>query len=191
MNRWWWVRHGPTHEKAFVGWRDVAADLSDTDQISRLHAHLPKSALLVSSDLRRSVQTADAIGAGRNRLPHAPQIREINFGDWDGKGFADVAKTHPDLSREFWENPGDVAPPNGESWNQTAARVDAFVAQLNAQYSDQDIIAVAHIGVIMTRIQQGGGMSAARALNHEIGNFSVTVLEWDGQWALGQIGHLT
>ena len=27
--RLWWVRHGPTHEKAFCGWRDVPADLSD------------------------------------------------------------------------------------------------------------------------------------------------------------------
>ena len=24
--RLWWVRHGPTHEKAFCGWRAVPAD---------------------------------------------------------------------------------------------------------------------------------------------------------------------
>ncbi|PHR02026.1 MAG: histidine phosphatase family protein, partial [Sulfitobacter sp.] len=38
MTIWHWVRHGPTHEKAFVGWRDVPADLSDTAQIARLNA---------------------------------------------------------------------------------------------------------------------------------------------------------
>ena len=33
--RLWWVRHGPTHEKAMTGWRDVPADLSDTAAIAR------------------------------------------------------------------------------------------------------------------------------------------------------------
>ena len=62
MTTWHWVRHGPTHEKTFVGWRDVPADLSDHAQIARLDAHLPKEALMVSSDLIRCVATADAIG---------------------------------------------------------------------------------------------------------------------------------
>ena len=29
MTTFWWVRHGPTHQTAFTGWRDVPADLSD------------------------------------------------------------------------------------------------------------------------------------------------------------------
>ena len=36
MTTWHWVRHGPTHQKSFVGWRDVPADLSDHAQIERL-----------------------------------------------------------------------------------------------------------------------------------------------------------
>ncbi|MFT7136552.1 MAG: alpha-ribazole phosphatase, partial [Akkermansiaceae bacterium] len=51
MTTWHWVRHGPTHEKTLVGWRDVPADLSDHAQIARLNAHLPRDAILVSSDL--------------------------------------------------------------------------------------------------------------------------------------------
>ena len=40
--RWWWVRHGPTHQKVFTGWRDVPADLSEVDQINRLAKFLPQ-----------------------------------------------------------------------------------------------------------------------------------------------------
>ncbi|MDX5383564.1 MAG: histidine phosphatase family protein, partial [Rhodobacterales bacterium] len=29
MTRFFWLRHGPTHQKVFTGWRDVPADLSD------------------------------------------------------------------------------------------------------------------------------------------------------------------
>ena len=60
MTVWHWVRHGPTHEKTFVGWRDVPADLSDRAALSRLDAALPEQALIVSSDLQRCVATGGA-----------------------------------------------------------------------------------------------------------------------------------
>ncbi len=191
MTTWWWVRHAPTHEKSFVGWRDVPADLSDSERIERLSAYLPGDGILVSSDLQRAVSTADAIEKGRMRLAHAAQLREFDFGDWDGLAVAQVAARDPELSRAYWENPGDVAPPNGESWNDVAARVAACVASMNARYPNRDIIAVAHIGVIMTQIQLAGGFSAAEALTHEIDNLSVTRLQWQGTgWRIGAINHM-
>lgn len=39
--RLWWVRHGPTHAKTFIGWTDRPADLSDTAALARLAAFLP------------------------------------------------------------------------------------------------------------------------------------------------------
>jgi alpha-ribazole phosphatase len=189
MTVWHWVRHGPTHAKAFVGWRDVPADLSDTAQIARLDAHLPKPALLVSSDLIRSVATADVLGHGRRRLPHDAQIREFNFGEWDGQRFDEITATHPKLSRHYWENPGDVAPPGGESWNNVAARVAEFVDAVNARHPATHIIAVAHSGVILTQIQRAAGCTAYAALAHEIDNLSVTRLIHDGGWRVGVINH--
>lgn len=191
MTTWWWVRHGPTHEKTFVGWRDVPADLSDVAQIARLNAHLPDDALLVSSDLIRATSTADAIAQTRTRLPHATDLREFNFGDWDGLHFDEVAARDPDISRAYWETPGDITPPNGESWNEAAGRIAPFVERMNTGHPDQNIIAVAHIGVIMTQIQMAGGLAATDAIAHKIDNLSVTCLHWsDGIWQTGAINHL-
>ncbi len=188
---WWWVRHGPTHEKAFLGWRDVAADLSDTGAVDRLDAYLPKGAVLLSSDLIRATATADAIDKGRIRQPPAPQLREFNFGDWDGLSFDEVAKRDPVKSRKFWEYPGDIAPPNGESWHRVAARVAPYVAEINQRFAGRDIIAVAHIGVIMTQIGMAGGMAPAKAIGHEIDNLSVTRLVWDdAAWCVQAINHI-
>jgi len=182
---WWWVRHGPTHAKGLVGWSDLAADLSDHDAIARLQALLPEQALVVSSDLRRASKTADAIAGNRHRLPHAPQLREFNFGAWEEKTFAQVAKTDPDLSRAFWTTPGEVSPPDGESWNQTAARVGRFVDQLNRQHAGADIVAVAHVGVILTQLQRAGKMAATSALSFKIDNLSVTRLQYlDPDWRI-------
>lgn len=192
MTHWHWVRHGPTHQKTFVGWRDVPADLSDTAQITRLSGHLPDEALLISSDLMRSVATADALShPARHRLAHDPDLRELHFGDWDGMHFRDVSARDPELCRAYWETPGDVAPPNGESWNAAAARVGGAVDRLNNSHPEAHIIVVAHFGAILTQVQRALGVTAAEVMAHKIDNLSVTTLSHDsGNWQVGAINHL-
>ena len=177
MTTFWWVRHGPTHEKAFVGWRDVPADLSDQEAIDRLAAYLPDDALVISSDLLRCTATADAITKNRQRLPHDPELREFNFGDWDGMTFGDVADQFPTLSRQYWENPGDAAPPNGESWNTAETRVNTAVQRLAHQHPGRNLVVVAHIGVIVTQIRLAHSLTTQQAIGHKIDNLSVTRIQ--------------
>ncbi len=189
MTHWYWVRHGPTHAKAFAGWRDIPADLSDTDLIARVADFLPSDAVCISSDLSRAVDTATAVAPGRTRLPHDPNLREFDFGHWDGMIFSDVAERDPDLSRAFWENPGDVSAPGGESWNQAAARINTSVDHLSARHDT--IIAVAHFGAILTQVQRAMGVTPYQALAHKIDNFSITHLSVDqGVWSVNTINHL-
>ena len=190
MTRWWWVRHGPTHQRSFTGWRDVDADLSDTDQLARLRSILPDDGIMISSDLRRAVQTADALQGGHARRPHAFNLREFNFGVWDGLHFSEVSEMHPDLSRQYWEAPGEVAPPEGESWNAAAARARTVVDDLNRE-GHQDIIAVAHFGIILTQLQRASGRTAYEVLAQEIDPLSVTQLSFDSDgWTVGMVNHL-
>ncbi|WP_299367511.1 histidine phosphatase family protein [uncultured Tateyamaria sp.] len=189
MTTWHWIRHGPTHQRNFTGWRDVPADLSDAAAIARLAAHLPQDALVVSSDLRRSIDTASAILAGRVRLAHEPALREFHFGTWDGVHFSDVSDRHPKLSRDYWEAPGDHTPPGGESWNDAAARVATVVRRIEAAHSGADIIAVAHFGVILTQVQAVLGLSAVDVLAHKIDPLSVTTLH-PARGAAEVINHL-
>lgn len=191
MTHFWWVRHGPTHEKAFVGWRDVPADLSDTALIARVSQYLPNDAVVVSSDLIRARATADAIQGGRVRIEDDQRLREFDFGEWDGMTFDAVAQRDGDLSRRFWEQPGDLRAPSGESWNLVAARVNAAVTDLIAEYAGRHIVVVAHIGVIMTQIQNVTGGDAYKAMGHQIDNLSVTDLRLDqGKWRQGTINHI-
>ncbi|WP_298859748.1 histidine phosphatase family protein [uncultured Sulfitobacter sp.] len=193
MTTWHWVRHGPTHEKSFVGWRDVPADLTDTALIDRVRAHLPDEAVIVSSDLIRSVTTADVLTLpAHRRLPHEPDLREMDFGVWDGMRFDAVAERDPQLSRDFWEKPGDIQAPDGESWNQTMFRVSAVVDRLNAAHRGAHIIAVAHFGVILTQVQRALDVSAYEAMAHKIDNISVTTVQHHGeeQWDVHRINHL-
>jgi broad specificity phosphatase PhoE len=187
VTRLWLIRHGPTHAKTMVGWSDIPADLSDKAALERLRNHLP-DAPVVSSDLVRATATADALHP-KTRLPHDHNLREIHFGDWELKTFSDVEAEDPDTIRAYWETPGTVAPPNGESWNAVRQRVDDAIDGYLAQ-NHPDLIIVAHFGVILTQVQRALGISAYQAFSHKIDNLSVTELTSDAKgWTAGRINH--
>nr|WP_151717967.1 histidine phosphatase family protein [Gemmobacter serpentinus] len=187
MTRYWWLRHGPTHQSTICGWRDVPADLSDHAALARLRAFLPM-APVISSDLLRARQTADAIAGARPRRSPDADLREFNFGLWDGQPHQQIAATDPELSRRYWEEPGDIAPPGGESWNAAAARVDRAISRLDALRLP-DIIVVAHFGVILTRLQQSLATDAKTVLAQKIDPLSVTCLTRDTSIAPRWINH--
>jgi alpha-ribazole phosphatase len=185
------IRHGPTHAKGMVGWSDLAADLSDTQALARLEAALPKDAFVISSDLSRAVTTADAIQAKRHRLPHDRDLREINFGDWELKVFSEVEAESPERLRAFYETPGEISPPNGDSWHALCARSNAAIDRLVASNHAPNLVVVAHFGVILSQVQRALGLTAYQAFGHKIENLSIThVMVCDGLWSGGQISHM-
>ncbi|MEM8851545.1 MAG: histidine phosphatase family protein [Pseudomonadota bacterium] len=170
MKRLWFVRHGPTHARRMVGWTDLPADLSDVAKIARLAAALP-NAPVVSSDLIRAVATADAIQEDRRRLPHSAELREFHYGDWEDRAIADLPEAE---TRPYFETPGDLRAPNGESWNDVAGRVEAALTRL----PPGDVIVVCHFGVILTQWAKATGQMPAQALAQPIGNLSLTRIDW-------------
>nr|WP_280922675.1 histidine phosphatase family protein [Ruegeria sp. HKCCSP351] len=185
------VRHGPTHAKTMVGWSDLPADLSDTAALKRLHDHLPPDALVISSDLSRAIDTASAIQGQRRRLPHHPDLREIHFGQWELREFAEIEAEDPELAFAYWDNPGDVRPPQGESWNEVRDRVDSAINALVSAHTGRNLVIVAHFGVILTQVQRALGLDGQQTFAHRIDNLSVTDIAVNGgAWTVGSINHL-
>jgi alpha-ribazole phosphatase len=188
MTRLWLVRHGPTHARTMVGWTDLPADLSDTDALDRLADYLP-AAPVISSDLSRAIATADAIERGRLRLAHDPALREIHFGRWEMRSHADIAAEDPVLIRAFWDEPGAVSAPGGESWDIAHARVSKAVDGYLAM-GLPDLIIVAHFGVILTQLQRALRQPAVEVFAHGIANLSVTQLDCGERgWSALSINH--
>ena len=190
MTRLFWVRHGPTHARTMIGWTDRPADLSDRAAIARLDAFLPPRAVILSSDLLRAVATADALGSGRQRLAHDPDLREMHFGAWEDRSHAEVSAEAPDHIRSFWETPGDIRPPGGESWNDLAARVTGAIDRLLARHAGHDTVVVAHFGAILAAIQRARACTATQVFAHQIDPLSVTTLVLDTEgWSCGPVNH--
>lgn len=187
--RLWLVRHGPTHAKAPVGWRDLPADLSDGAAIARLRDALPKAAPIVSSDLSRAMQTADALATGP-RLPHDPALREINFGRWDGVPYDQLPQDDSALARRFWDDPGDIAPPEGESWNTMARRVGQSVDALCIAHQG-DLVIVAHFGAILSVVQRAASIAPRAAFAFTLAPLSLTRVDFLGpeSWRVERVNH--
>lgn len=189
MTRLWLVRHAPTHVKAMVGWSDVPADTTDSAALARLAAHLP-AAPVVTSDLVRTRQTAVALDLPGPRLPDEPGLREIHFGAWELQAFDEVAAREPAHIRAFWDEPGDISPPGGESWNAFAKRVDATADRLIRQ-SHTDLVIICHFGVILRMIERALRVPTVDAFSHSIDNLSVTQIVISGpNWTAGKINHV-
>jgi broad specificity phosphatase PhoE len=190
LKRLYLVRHAPTHARTMVGWTDLPADCSDAAGFARLGAILPEGAALVSSDLARAIATADHLPGVRARLPHAPGLRELNFGAWELRGFGEIEAEAPEHIRAFWETPGDIAAPGGESWNALAERVWTALEALLAKVP-RDLVVVSHFGPIVACIQRAEDLSAEAAFGHRIDNLSVTEIEVTGStWRLLRANHL-
>lgn len=172
MTRFWWMRHGPTHVKTMVGWTDVPADLSDSTQLTRLRAALP-DAPVICSDLLRTRQTAEALE--REIIEMTPELREFHFGEWENKGFGEI--DDPAL-RRYFEDPGDLRAPGGESWNDVAQRVSQKVDTLCGRYTD--LILVAHMGVILTQWCRATGLTPYEAMAQKISPLSMTRIDAQG-----------
>ena len=171
-----------------VGWTDLPADLSDFAALERLSDYLP-DAPVVASDLSRAVATADAIALGRSRLPHDPDLREIHFGDWEMRSHAEIEATHPALIRAFWDEPGAVRAPGGESWDMASARVSRGLDRL-LTLDLPDIIVVAHFGAILTQVQRALRAPTTDVFSYGIDNLSVTDLHCNSDgWTVGRINH--
>lgn len=190
ITRFHLVRHGPTHAKCMVGWSDLPADLSDTAQVARLAAALPQDAVVISSDLDRAVRTADAIQHDRPRLPHSPDLREMHFGAWELRTWKEIDAEDPQRIRAFWDEPGDNAPPDGESWNAICTRVNRQMDLLARSHAGRDVIVVGHFGQILCQVQRAGRMTALEAFGHKIDNLSISRLQHGPQgWDLVEINH--
>jgi glucosyl-3-phosphoglycerate phosphatase len=108
---------------------------------------------LVSSDLRRAVDTAEVVGAACG-LPVKvdSRLRETHLGLWQGHTVAEIERDYPGAIATWRSDPG-WAPPEGESRIDVVARSRPVVDELDAEFADSDgvsetVLLVAHGGLI-------------------------------------------
>ena len=108
---------------------------------------------LISSDLRRAIDTADVVGAACG-LPVKldPRLRETHLGEWQGRSVAEIEIEWPGAIAEWRSDPA-WTPPGGESRVDVVARARPVVEELDAEFATPGeagvtALLVAHGGLI-------------------------------------------
>ncbi len=147
------VRHGVTDWNTLgkiQGISDTHLSPDGLHQARLLAAHCPfeKADAIYSSDLARAKTTALVL-SNKFNLPvtHLPELRETNFGDWEGNFFREMVDKDPENFKAFFEEPEKLKINNGETFLQTQVRaMNALkkIISVHEEKKDSHVIIVSH-----------------------------------------------
>ncbi|MCW6005803.1 histidine phosphatase family protein [Micromonospora sp. CPCC 205371] len=169
------VRHGETELTAqgrYSGRGDVPLSEAGLVQAratgARVAALGAPIAAVVTSPLARCVRTGEAISAalaGDVPVTVEPDLIECDFGEWEGRTFAEVRTQWPD-EMDAWLASTSVAPPGGESFRAVATRVRRAVATILKAYPEKTVVVVSHVSPLKLILRDA--LAAGDALLHRL-----------------------
>lgn len=177
------LRHGRTEANCkFVGSTDLPVAESGFDQLEKTRLSLSQKAIstVFCSPKLRCRQSAERMQLGMD-LTLCNEIREIDFGEWEGLSFDEINTGWPEKVAEWSNWSKDFTFPHGENIGDFLARIESFKAIIDA-CEEKNILVVAHGGVIRNLICLYLGLSPDKYLlfNVEAGCFSSLELYSEG-----------
>src|ERR1700677_945839 len=149
------VRHGQSQwnlGNKFTGWVDVPLTEQGEQEAHRAGKNLKglHFDIAFTSDLQRAQNTLaiilDEIGQTNLTIIKDKALNERHYGDLQGLDKAETAKKFGDEQVKIWRRSYDIAPPNGESLKDTAARtLPYFNAQIAPLLKEgKNVLVAAH-----------------------------------------------
>jgi probable phosphoglycerate mutase len=181
------LRHGDTElspEHRFSGLRDLPLSASGTRQAKAAACRLASAGpidAVVSSPLQRAVATA-AIAArelGRTTIID-DDLRETDFGDWDGLTLTEIQERWPGAAAA-WRRDPEQAPPGGESFVDTARRVDRACERLLRGHAGQHVLVVTHVTPIKILLCRALGVPLSTLYRLYLGSACISEVQWHGR----------
>ncbi len=154
MTRLLLIRHGTTAwnvERRYQGQTDTTLNEDGREQVLRLAKRLRSEDLdaLYASDLQRAWKTAERVAARHHlTIQPEPRLREISFGEWEGKTHQEIAESDPESLNKWFDDPVHQSPPGGETLQDVVERVRAAYDDILEQHPDQTVAIVAHGGTL-------------------------------------------
>jgi probable phosphoglycerate mutase len=185
------LRHGDTRltpERRFSGTGSGDPGLSPVgrDQAGRAARgpQLGSTAFVtvLTSPLRRCRETAAIVAAALD-LPVAVEddLREADFGAWEGLTFDEVERRHP-VDLAAWQRSADVAPTGStESFGDVLRRVAAVAERLPSGYPGSAVLAVTHVTPTKAFVAHALGASPMAFFSMELSSAAVCRITYTGQ----------
>lgn len=185
------IRHGETDWNAqtrIQGHMDIPLNNHGRWQAQQLAQALVTEDIqaIYSSDLERAYETANSIRLSHPALLGNPPkqikaLRERHFGMFEGKTWAEIETGWHEQALRWRQRDVDFAPEGGENLLQFQTRISEITDQLAAQHTGQQIVLVAHGGVmdVLYRLATRLDLQAPRTWALE--NTAINRLLWTPQ----------
>jgi len=136
-------------------------------------------AAIYSSPRRRALETAAALGQPHGLTPLIEEdLREIDFGDFEGHTYDEIAQTHPRLYRQWMETPTQIEFPGGESYPKLRTRVLAAVDAIRHRHQGEVTAVVAHSGVIRAVVSDCLGIPNELIFRIDQSYGAISIIDW-------------
>jgi len=137
------------------GWQQMTSAVTDNDRWDAV----------ITSPLSRCRDFAVELTEKRGLALHEePDLREINFGDWEGLTADEIRAAKPGTLEAFWRDPVANPPPGGESLPDFHRRVTRAWQRRRVELEDQRVLVVCHGGVIRMLVADVMGTALERAM---------------------------
>lgn len=178
------VRHAEAEESArgrCYGSLDVGLSPTGRAQCARLARALTDEQLtaVVSSPRTRALETAQAIAEPRAlEVRVDPDLRELDFGELEGRTYDEIAETMPELYAAWMTTPTRVRFPGGEGYPDLVRRALRAVERVRTQHVEGTVAVVAHGGVVRAVLADVLGMPDERIFRIAVEPASLAIVEW-------------
>jgi probable phosphoglycerate mutase len=183
------IRHGETAwnvDTRLQGHLDIPLNeegLRQAEHLARALAEREEVNAIYASDLSRAHATAQAIAQamGHTVSTHVG-LRERHFGVFQGRTFDEVEAELPDHAWHWRKRTPDWSPPEGgESLLALRERIVRTVDELAARHAGQQIVLVAHGGVLDILYRAATRLDLQAPRTWELTNTAVNRLLWTSQ----------
>jgi broad specificity phosphatase PhoE len=144
----WLIRHGQTEWSRagrHTGWTDVPLTEEGERQADAVRGELAgiTPALVLCSPLTRARETARRAGLTPDEI--TDDLKEWDYGAWEGRTTAEIRQTLGDRTWLVWDHPVPAGDTPGEQLDEVAARVDRVIARCTPALDEgSDVVLVAH-----------------------------------------------
>lgn len=146
--------------------------------IARTLARIPLAAVY-SSPATRALETATPLAAAHNLTPLVEDaLREIDFGELEGRRYDDIQVTHPDLYRSWMQTPTQVQFPGGESYAQLQARAVEALGAIRTRHRGSLAVIVSHGGILRAMLADCLRMPAETIFRLDQSYGALSVIDW-------------
>jgi alpha-ribazole phosphatase len=151
--RIWLIRHGEPSEMRgrCYGKLDAGLSAAGREQMQSTAERLQAEAFdaIYASTRIRALESARILGSFHHCLCREnPDLCEIDFGDFEGLTYDEIAARYPELYRQWMDSPTEAQFPNGESFAEMRLRVLRAFETIRQNHEGRTVAIVTHGGVI-------------------------------------------